>query len=120
MVFARSASLSALKELPIQSTECEAKRVKSISEADAVRLRRLLQHQMTKGAGIVRTNEGLVETEQLISKLLKEYDRLPEAPFSAYPLETRSLILAAQYVVAGAIGRESNVGLHFNSDLVKA
>jgi len=120
MVFARSASLAAVKELQPKVTQCQVGQVKSISEADAVRIRRVLQHQMTKGAGIVRTNDGLSETETVISKLIKEYERLPEAPFSAYALETRNLIIAAQYVVKGALQRHTNVGLHYNEDLVTA
>ena len=120
MVFARAASVAALKESLVPPAEAEVEPVKCISEADAVRLRRLLQHQMTKGAGIVKTNAGLAETFELISKLLKEYNRLPEAPFSSYSLETRNLILAARYVVEGAMERQINVGLHYNSDLITA
>ena len=120
MVFARAASVAAIKESFVIPNEVEVKSVKSISEADAVRLRRLLQHQMTKGAGIVKANEGLTESAALIQKLQKEYDRLPEAPFSAYSLETRNLILAARYVVQGALDRQVNVGLHYNTDLVTA
>lgn len=120
MVFARSASVAALEETEEVPSEAEVREVKSITEADAVRLRRLLQHQMTKGAGIVKTNEGLAETQAVLGKLLKEYERLPSAPFSGYSLETRNLILAAQYVVNGAMERQANVGLHYNVDLVTA
>lgn len=120
MVFARSASVAAISEAPELPDQAEIHKVKCVPEADAVRLRRLLQHQMTKGAGIVKTNVGLVETLDLISKLEREYERLPEAPFSPYSLETRNLILAARYVVQGAIDRQSNVGLHYNSDLITA
>jgi L-aspartate oxidase len=120
MVFARAASVAALEETHVAPERLKVTPAKSVTEADAVRLRRLLQHQMTKGAGIVKTNDGLAETASLIDKLMNEYERLPVAPFSTYSLETRNLIIAARYVVQGAIDRQANVGLHYNADLVTA
>jgi L-aspartate oxidase len=91
--------------------------VRCITESESIRLRRALQRTMTSEAGIVRTNHGLYEASVAVAGLLREYDELPEAPFSPHPLETRNLIVAAGYVIAGAIRRDRNVGLHFNADL---
>lgn len=117
MVFAKSASESAVNLYADIESSLDPVSIKCISEADSVRLRTKLQHQMTSGAGIVKTTKGLKETVKLIKGLLADYDRLPEAPFSSHPLETRSLILAAQYVAEQALARTSNIGLHFNEDL---
>ena len=87
-----------------------------IPEAEAVRIRRALRHTMTKNVGIVRSYEGLQEAATALEELWAEYERQPDAPFSAYSLETRNLLLAAQSVVSGARERKINVGLHFNRD----
>jgi aspartate oxidase len=50
--------------------------------------------------------------------LIQEYDRQPDAPFSSHPLETYNLLCTSKYVVEGAISRQENVGLHYNTDLV--
>ena len=71
-----------------------------------------------KEAAIVRTNDGLLKAQKEIEKLFKEYERLPRAPFSTHPLETWNLLIAAKYVVNGAIKRTENIGLHYNSDLL--
>lgn len=91
--------------------------VKCIKEADSIRIRRALQRTMMVNVGIVRNFEGLHEAERVVQELTEEYDRLPEAPMSVHPLETRNMLIAAKYVVAGALARKENVGLHFNSDL---
>ena len=93
--------------------------VKCVSEAHSVRIRTLLQHQMTKGAGIVRTNIGLNETRTAIQSLLEEYDSLPDSPFSSHPIETKNLLISAKFVTDQAISRHENIGLHFNEDLIK-
>lgn len=72
---------------------------------------------MTQDVGIVRTHAGLAQASQRIEELEEEYDRLPEAPFSVYALETRNLICVAREVIDAARARRENVGLHFNSDL---
>ena len=120
MVFAKSASeiLTAgdnKVELP-EAIDLPA--WKCIPEADSVRIRRSLQNIMMKEAAIVRTNDGLLKAQKEIEKLFKEYERLPRAPFSTHPLETWNLLIAAKYVVNGAIKRTENIGLHYNSDLL--
>lgn len=92
-------------------------RVRCITESESIRLRRTLQRTMTNEVGIVRTFRGLKEAKDVIDGLLREYFELPEAPFSPHPLETHNLLVAARHVVEGAIHRNRNVGLHFNSDL---
>jgi L-aspartate oxidase len=117
IVFAKSASENALKTQAEVKDTVEGRKRKSILESDAVRIRRGLQHAMTRGAGIVRNNKGLQETLAAIDQLSAEYHALPDAPFAIYPLETENLLIAARNVVNGAINRRENVGLHFNEDL---
>lgn len=88
-----------------------------VSESDAIRIRRSLQLSMTEGAGIVRTHAGLRATQQKVQSLLDEYAAHAGAPFSTYSRETHNLLVTAQYVVQGAIDRQQNVGLHYNTDL---
>jgi L-aspartate oxidase len=90
---------------------------KSIPEADAVRLRRKLQRSMMSHVGIVRTFAGLREQQGTVDSIIAELDSLPQAPFSAYTIEARNLAVAARHVVQGALLRDRNVGLHYNSDL---
>jgi len=75
---------------------------------------------MTNEAGIVRTFHGLREARETVDGLLREFYTLPPAPFSAHPRETHNLLVAARYVLDGAIRRDRNVGLHFNADLADA
>jgi L-aspartate oxidase len=89
-----------------------------ISEAESIHIRRALQKTMTDRVAIVRSNSGLASAKRRINDLLKEYGASAPAPFSRHPLETRNLLVAARYVVQGAIDRKENVGLHYNSDLV--
>ena len=120
MVFAKSAS----EKLTAGDNKVELPEAidlpawKCIPEADSVRIRRSLQNIMIKEAAIVRTNDGLLKAQKEIEKLFKEYERLPRAPFSTHPLETWNLLIAAKYVVNGAIKRTENIGLHYNSDLL--
>jgi L-aspartate oxidase len=89
-----------------------------IAEADSIRIRRSLGRLLTQRVGIVRTFEGLEIARSGVQDLLAEYESLPEAPFSIHPIETHNLLVAASYVVEGALNRKENVGLHFNADLV--
>ena len=63
---------------------------------------------MTEHAGIVRTNAGLAEAATAIQTAMDEYAKLPSAPYSIYPLETRNLIVTAGIVVDGARRRTEN------------
>jgi L-aspartate oxidase len=120
VVFAKSASETAVQiEFNIPDA-VERPVYRCIPEADSVRIRRALAHEMTAKVGIVRTNEGLRQTERVINDLLKEYATAPESSFSPHPMETHNLLIAAKYVTDGALSRASNVGLHFNSDLITA
>ena len=120
MVFAKSASekLTAADNKVELPEAIDLPAWKCIPEADSVRIRRSLQNIMMKEAAIVRTNDGLLKAQKEIEKLFKEYERLPRAPFSTHPLETWNLLIAAKYVVNGAIKRTENIGLHYNSDLL--
>lgn len=117
MVFAKSASELAIKREVAVAETLDAVPVKCISEADSIRIRTSLQHQMTSGAGIVRTTAGLRRTIEVIDSLLRDYDSCNDAPFSAHPLETRNLLIAARYVAQQGLDRSENIGLHYNEDL---
>ncbi|AIE84625.1 L-aspartate oxidase [Fimbriimonas ginsengisoli] len=116
LVFAVSAAEASAGDR-VEIGGLEKKNVHCISEAESIRIRRALQRTMTNEAGIVRTFHGLEEAKQAIDGLIEEYHSLPETPFSQHPHETLNLMLAARYVVDGALSRDRNVGLHFNSDL---
>lgn len=116
LVFATAAADAALDDLQTEAKPAPHP-VRCISEAESIRLRTSLRHAMTNHVGIVRNFAGLREAEATLQNLLAEYDSLPNAPYSAHPLETRNLIVAASHVVRGAIARDRNVGLHFNEDL---
>ena len=74
---------------------------------------------MTERVGLVRSDGGLTSAKKRLADLLKKYRESAPAPFSRHPLETHNLLVAAQYVVQGAIDRKVNVGLHYNVDQEK-
>lgn len=119
LVFSQSAAEQSIAEppSPIDVQRAHWRPHCAISESEAVRLRRLVQHTMTEHVGIVRTNAGLAEAAATIELASDEYRALPPAPYSIYPLETRNLIVTAGIVVDAARRRTVNVGLHYNSDV---
>jgi L-aspartate oxidase len=117
MVFAKSASEAVVNLDAEIFGRLDPIPVKCASEANSVRIRTVLQHQMTKGAGIVRTTSGLQETASEVQKLIEEYDALSDAPFSSHPIETKNLLISAKFVADQALARTQNIGLHYNSDL---
>jgi len=119
LVFAVSAAEASKGDDMPAMVAISGESVKSISEGESIRLRRALQGTMTKEVGIVRTFKGLREARDVVAGLLREYNDLPAAPFSAHPLETHNLLVAAANVIEGALTRDQNVGLHFNADLAK-
>ena len=119
MVFAKSASEAVVNLTTNIFDRLDPIPVKCVSEANSVRIRTLLQHQMTKGAGIVRTMAGLRETAHVVDGLIAEYDSLSDAPFSSHPIETKNLLISAKYVAYQALARTHNIGLHYNEDLPK-
>jgi L-aspartate oxidase len=116
MVFSMSAA-EAAKDEPEPAGDAQWSTGHAIAEAEAIRIRHRLQRTMTQKVGIVRSFAGLREAETTVEELIEEYEALPAAPFSSYPLETRNLLAAARHVVQGALARDRNVGLHFNVDL---
>ncbi len=118
IVFSKSASKAVESESGPLPTKFEPSRYRSIPESEAIRLRRILQKQMTQGAGIVRTDKGLRETISIIDKLEHDYNSIHRAPFGRYSLETLNLIQAARYVATGALERRENIGLHYNLDII--
>jgi L-aspartate oxidase len=118
LVFARSAACADEHEGPPLTKAITIPAAKCIPEEESVRIRRTLQKTMTDNVGIVRSTAGLKQARNVVKKLLKEYDQdEPEAPFSTHPLETHNLLVAATYVIDGALARKENVGLHYNIDL---
>lgn len=118
IVFAKSASESVVQLDSEVFSRLDSIPVKCVSEANSIRIRTVLQHQMTKDAGIVRTNSGLEETISTINSLISEYDSLSDAPFSSHPIETKNLLISAKYVAEQAFARKENIGLHYNEDLI--
>ena len=118
LVFAVAAAEASREEQFPTELRKAPKQPHSISEAESIRLRRALQRVMTSHCGIVRTFAGLVEAQSKIQSLLIEYNSLPRSAFSPHPLETLNLLMAANSLVEGALLRQENVGLHFNTDLV--
>lgn len=115
MVFSMSAARASLEDRGDGDDEIEP--VHAVAEADAIRIRRLLQKTLTENVGIVRTFRGLNESQKILTELIQDYDSLPTAPYSQYAVEARNLLIAAREVVTGALERTENVGLHFNRDL---
>ena len=118
MVFSIAAAEAVRDERETMDRPAATTPPKSVSEAEAIRIRRTLQRTMTHHVGIVRTDSGLREADRTITKLTSDYRRLPAAPHSRYSLECANLLVAAAKTVQGAIERRENVGLHFNSDLI--
>ena len=87
-----------------------------VQESEAVRIRHAMQHAMSQDVGIFRTDAGLSGVASRLGKWMKEYDRLPSAPYSTYSCEARNLLVVASLVVGAARDRKENVGLHFNQD----
>jgi L-aspartate oxidase len=117
LVFAVAAAEASKADEFADASRAAQRGVKSIPEAESVRIRRALQRTMTTYVGIVRNFEGLNTAQRSIADLLRDYDSVPASPFSAHPLETHNLLVAAQEVVRGALARTENVGLHYNEDL---
>ncbi len=118
LVFASAAAQASQNDpKPAAALEAPVSEAHSITEAEAIRIRRALQHKMTQEVGIVRHDAGLQDAVATLNSLFGEYDAQPAAPFSDYALETRNLLVAARYVAMGALARRENVGLHFNEDL---
>jgi len=116
MVFSMAAAKACVDEP--EGGQAEVSPLRCIPESESVRLRRAMQKAMTTHVAINRTDEGLKKAAQVQHQLLAEYDRKPLAPFARYPQESRHILEAAKYVIDGALARRSNIGLHFNLDLV--
>lgn len=119
LVFSRSAAAACRTEphLPDQLNPTPSSSAASIAEAEAVRIRKSLQRTMTKHAGIVRKTRDMQRALQQVRDLMEQYARSPEAPFSAYSMETRNLIKAGELVLEGSLARDASVGLYYNPDL---
>jgi L-aspartate oxidase len=117
LVFARAAARKALGDRPALPDKAEAQPTFAIAEVEAIRIRRTLQRSMTQHVAIVRNNAGLQAADKAVTELRADFEQHPEAPFSSYSIELANLLVAAKFVVSGAIARKENVGLHYNEDL---
>ncbi len=119
LVFARAAANRALDFPPMGSSGILSEETPpSILEADAVRIRKALQHWMTEEVGIVRTNAGLESMALMVDSLENDFRAAKTGSFSRYSRETWNLLVTARHTVRGAKTRSKNVGLHYNSDLL--
>jgi L-aspartate oxidase len=119
LVFSVAAAEACTKE-PEPKRGGRAAEWKCIHEAESIRIRGALQRTMTANVGIVRKTSDLNKALRSVKGLIEDYDKQPEAPFSPHPLETRNLLVTAQHVVEDALARKTNVGLHYNVDLISA
>lgn len=118
LIFAQAAAEATAKERLSQNVAPPLpEQPHCVAEADAIRIRRALQKTMMANVGIVRSDAGLKQAKRTVEKLKRDYQASPEAPFSTYPLETENLLIAAGFVIEGALARRESVGLHFNEDL---
>lgn len=117
MVFSMSAADCVTSEPQIHATVSSTPPPKCIVESDSIRLRHDIERTMSLHVAVFRTTQGLDTAKRHIDNLIESYESAASAPFSAYSLETRNILLAAREVVHGAINRKQNVGLHFNADL---
>ncbi|HXH60097.1 MAG TPA: L-aspartate oxidase [Fimbriimonadaceae bacterium] len=116
MVFSMSAAEAAKGETGAIETFGAPDLPHCIAESEAVRLRHEVQRTMSQYVGVFRSDKGLADAKRTIEHATKKYAALPEAPYGTYSLETRNILTAASLVVAGAIARKENVGLHYNAD----
>ncbi len=116
MVFAASAAEVVGDEPPSSVRKWQAETPHCVHETEAVRIRHAMQHTMSQDLGIFRTNAGMADCDRRLDGWTREFDGLPDAPFSSYSCEARNLLDVAKLVVRSAIARKENVGLHFNQD----
>jgi len=117
IVFASAAATACTSE-PHPKGEGKAQTWKCIPEAESIRIRGALQRTMTANVGIVRRTAELASALKTVDQLIADYNSQTTAPFSPHPLETRNLLITAHHVVEGALSRKTNVGLHYNLDLL--
>jgi L-aspartate oxidase len=117
MVFSMAAAADAAQAPATITEPGDQRQPKCISETDAIRIRQALQKLMSRNAAVFRRTEELKSALRQVNQWRQEVDSLPAAPFSDYAFETRNLLATAWHVIHGALGRDHNVGLHYNADL---
>lgn len=120
IIFSSSAAEVCSKEPAPSAKNGTPNAWKCIAEAESIRIRGALQRTMTANVGIVRRTADLAKALKDVKSLIADYDKQTKAPFSPHPLETRNLLITARCVVEGALERKTNVGLHYNVDLISA
>ena len=118
IVFSTAAAEAVRQEPQSAFEDVDYSQPKNVPENEAIRLRHALQNCMSQNLGVFRSNLGIAQADAFVSRLLAEHAELPTAPFSAYASEAYNLLVAARCVVQGARSRKTNVGLHYNADLV--
>jgi L-aspartate oxidase len=118
VVFGSAAAKAVADEPPCGKDVFKPMVPRCIPEAQAIRIRHGLQRTMTDYVAIVRTNKGLQAAKKKIKELIEDYKSQPSAPYSIYSIETLNLLLTGQKMVDMAIARKTNVGLHYNTDLI--
>lgn len=117
IVFAEAAANKAKEPSPYRETPATLRPRHTIFEHEAIRIQRALRHGLTEFLGIVRTNAGMEEMSGKLSQLHHQYLSAEPAPYTQYSVETENLLIAAKFVIDGALARRQNVGLHYNVDL---
>jgi L-aspartate oxidase len=83
------------------------------SQVDGINRR--LGRTMWENVGIVRRTRGLAVAADDISEMIDEIE--PSSEFFVRGAEVANLLECGRQIVAAAIARKSNVGLHYNADL---
>ncbi|HEX9258043.1 MAG TPA: L-aspartate oxidase [Acidimicrobiales bacterium] len=87
--------------------------VPPLAVTEPAALRDSLQHEMTSGAGVLRSAESLARTTAHASRVLAS---LPEAPATPAAEEVRNLALVSHAIAEAALARTESRGAHTRTD----
>ncbi|MDP7202931.1 MAG: L-aspartate oxidase [Candidatus Poseidoniaceae archaeon] len=81
--------------------------------------RRALQSTMTDDVGLVKSNARLQRAERRLALLKEEVERLwQRCKPSKELVQLRNMVQVARRVCSSSIARKTNIGLHYNKDLI--
>jgi succinate dehydrogenase/fumarate reductase flavoprotein subunit len=92
-------------------------------EASLLAFRHELQNTMWQGAGPLRTEEGLIETQSALQELQKKLADTALAPADFYTLslveklEAANMLKLSESIVMGALARRETRGAHVRLDI---
>jgi len=81
--------------------------------------RAALQSTMTDDVGLVKSNARLQRAERRLALLKEEVERIwQRCKPSKELVQLRNMVQVAQRVCSASIERKTNIGLHYNKDLI--